>query len=726
MNNETLGEAVWTMRVDDSEATQELSRWQANLAQTMADGKESTQTLADGFASLQDGIAQLATAGLALGGLTSGISSAVDAYNQYEASMNGVRAVASATGNDISQSMAAIKEVTAGGLLTQAEASTAMKNLQLYGYSVQEATEMIKIMTDAAAYNRQANYDLGESIVATTEGIRQENSVLSDASGITTNIAKMHENYATQIGKTTNELTQAEKAQAVYNGYLAEGNVFAGNAAEYSNTLAGSQQQLNASLQQVEQTIGASFNALTPFLSGLASWVSDNKELVASLTIFVGILAGGAGLVAAIKLAATAIGTFNNALTTLVGQSATAKGAVAGLVGVFGMLAANALVNSATESMGGFAKVAFNLPKSTDQAADSIKNLGVTSGGSASKIDNLTNSLARLDRDYAKNLKELAVRHEKNLATLTQQINDANTQYRRAIEKRNSDFNVTLAKQERSHQETVDELTAQLNFLQRYNNQYNREKLDQVQAALAIEQRLYEKETQALQSEMDLQNQADKEKLDQKLSSLQQELADEMAFMEKHRDALNSVRDVILEDEFESLTRQYEEQKASYEKQISEAGKAGANAGKAFVDNYTTELRTGLQVAQDMAIEAVNLGASLINKTKKSGNNTLFDSLFGSFGSKKVKGYDLGGYTGRGASDEVAGIVHKGEYVVPAKNVDQNTGQPMLAASQNITINLAGVLATSPQAKRDLAQEIVKAITQINQTRLNANTGAFR
>ena len=35
-----------------------------------------------------------------------------------------------------------------------------------------------------------------------------------------------------------------------------------------------------------------------------------------------------------------------------------------------------------------------------------------------------------------------------------------------------------------------------------------------------------------------------------------------------------------------------------------------------------------------------------------------------------------GGYTGRGAKYEPAGIVHKGEYVVPKQYVNQSTGMP--------------------------------------------------
>ena len=43
---------------------------------------------------------------------------------------------------------------------------------------------------------------------------------------------------------------------------------------------------------------------------------------------------------------------------------------------------------------------------------------------------------------------------------------------------------------------------------------------------------------------------------------------------------------------------------------------------------------------------------------------------------KSTLGYEDGGFTGRGAANAPAGIVHKGEYVVPKRYVDQRTGLP--------------------------------------------------
>lgn len=729
--NETAGQAVFIIKIDDSQAKSDLQSWQQNLSSTMEKSTQDTRGLADALGGLQSSIAQLATAGASFIGLTSGIGSVVDAYNQFESSMNGVKAVARATGNDVADSLSSIKDLTSNGLISQSEAASAMKSLQKYGYSVQEATEMIKIMTDAAVYNRQAHYSVGEAIEATAQGIAQENSNLSDGVGITTNIAKMHENYAKSLGKTTNELTQAEKAQAVYNGYMQEGGIFAGNAEEYSNTLAGSQQKLETSIRGVNQTLGAMFAAFGPVINSLADWISENQELVAGIVTFVGIIAGGSGLVAASKLAASALGTINAALTALVGKTILAKVALLGVVGVIAALVAGTLVAAGSSALEEMSTSMDEAGDSSKDASNALDVLGGTAESTAKKIAKLRQQLATLERDYRRDLKQIAVNHEENLQTLTEQIEEANVDYKRAIDERMAEFNVTMAKQERSHQETVDELMTQLAFLQRYNNEYNKQKLAQVQFALAKEEQLYKNETEKQRAEIELQNAADKQKLDQKLESLQKELDDEMAFMNKHRDALNGVRDVILLDEIESLRERYEEQKKNYEEQIVEARISGAKVAQSIEDGLKTKdfanigREWGAQII-DGIFERLNQGFRKVDQWVQdnlAGKVIGFDKGIktGNFWEdtrKAVFGFSSGGYTGRGAPDEVAGVVHRGEYVVPANQVDQNTGKPMMGGNQFITIKVEGVLADSPQAKRAWAQQIVRAIEQTNQSKL--------
>lgn len=79
-------------------------------------------------------------------------------------------------------------------------------------------------------------------------------------------------------------------------------------------------------------------------------------------------------------------------------------------------------------------------------------------------------------------------------------------------------------------------------------------------------------------------------------------------------------------------------------------------------------------------------GRSVTVKTSKDKNTGVqhidFVQTFGG------RGFAYGGFTGRGQSDDIAGVVHKGEYVIPKSQVDQATGKP--EGMGNTTINFLG------------------------------------
>lgn len=121
-----------------------------------------------------------------------------------------------------------------------------------------------------------------------------ENSVLSDASGVSKNIAQMYEEYAASIGKSSDALTQAEKVQAVYNGFMSEAGDFAGTAAETAKEYQGQQAQLNATNLELSRTLGESMiPALTQYnsillsiMKGLTEFVSNHKSATSGIITF--------------------------------------------------------------------------------------------------------------------------------------------------------------------------------------------------------------------------------------------------------------------------------------------------------------------------------------------------------------------------------------------------------------------------------------------------------
>lgn len=67
-------------------------------------------------------------------------------------------------------------------------------------------------------------------------------------------------------------------------------------------------------------------------------------------------------------------------------------------------------------------------------------------------------------------------------------------------------------------------------------------------------------------------------------------------------------------------------------------------------------------------------------------------------------GFAYGGYTGSGGVNEIAGIVHKGEYVLPQSMVDQNSGLPKIGSGGqtifNVSINAGAFMGTDVEARK--------------------------
>lgn len=80
---------------------------------------------------------------------------------------------------------------------------------------------------------------------------------------------------------------------------------------------------------------------------------------------------------------------------------------------------------------------------------------------------------------------------------------------------------------------------------------------------------------------------------------------------------------------------------------------------------------------------------------------------------KALTPFAEGGFTGQGASNDIAGVVHKGEYVLPPSMVDQSRGLPKIGGQTvNVSVNV-GVYAGSEVEKRKLAAELYRALQDV-------------
>lgn len=209
-------------------------------------------------------VGSLKAVGVAIAGafVTKAIKNCIDEAEKLQNAMTGLKSIMDGQGKSYSAAQKFIKSYTEDGLIPQTEAITAYKNLALRGYKTDQIEKVMTALKDSATYSRQSSYSLGEAVQSAAEGLKNENSILVDNAGVTKNVAKMWEDYAKSIGKTTNNLTQQEKIEAEVNGILEETKFQTGDSITYANSYSGMIARLSASFATLKQTLGGAFTQI--------------------------------------------------------------------------------------------------------------------------------------------------------------------------------------------------------------------------------------------------------------------------------------------------------------------------------------------------------------------------------------------------------------------------------------------------------------------------------
>lgn len=363
------------------------------------ESKKTTRSL-DGMASALTVIGSSA----ALSKLTRSIKSLVDEANKLHNAMKGLSEVAKSLKLNVGETTKTALDMAAKGFMNATEAAQAYKTALAMGLDIEQTTNLINAMADAAAYNRQAHYSWGEAIVVSMEGIKNGNSTLTDAVGVTKNLSVMQEEYAKAIGKTAATLTDAEKVQAAYNGFLSETELFAGNAKAALDGFTGTAASFEQQITQAKVAVGDGLKpvleevmkALTPIIADFAAWSVENKELIAGLT------ASAASVLALIGILATATTVVNGLRAAFLALQASTGWVGIVLAGAAtittALLTFNAASDAAADSTWTFAKNVEELNEKLNESpykrtSDDLKKLK----SDTDKLNAITEERIRLE-----------------------------------------------------------------------------------------------------------------------------------------------------------------------------------------------------------------------------------------------------------------------------------------------------------------------------------------
>ena len=215
------------------------------------------------------------------------ISDSVKTAAEYEATFKGLSSVAVAYGFNVDKVREASIRLSEDGLLAPTEAAAALKNILagLSGVTLEQAESLVKAMKDTASYNRILT-DFGDSVVVTTKGMRNRNSILTDSAGVQKNLSVILMEHGFVLQDLDDEGKKAAATQALINGYLRESAFAAGDASEYTGTYQGKVAALNRELKETKRAIGESvipvFEALKRVeleaLLAIKQWISEHGE----------------------------------------------------------------------------------------------------------------------------------------------------------------------------------------------------------------------------------------------------------------------------------------------------------------------------------------------------------------------------------------------------------------------------------------------------------------
>jgi len=293
----------------------------------------------------------------AFGGAIYAMKAWFEESRKTSAALSGLGAVAANSGNNMLLATEAAKNLAATGLYTVSEAAAGLKNLLSTGLSLPKAIELMKALTNSAAFNRQGQLSMGEAIVGATEGIKNQNSIMVDNAGITKNLSIMYKEYAASIGTSVGALTDAQKSQATYEGVIRESQIFKGNAALVLNTTAGAMILLEASSRKMAITLGNLFEpAIRLFINSarntseaIAAWAQRNRDILRGDFLV---------WIKSVQLAINMLTKVLKYLVVVIGETVSALGGFRTIGFLMSFLAANKVVGLLAGGLLGIARAA--------------------------------------------------------------------------------------------------------------------------------------------------------------------------------------------------------------------------------------------------------------------------------------------------------------------------------------------------------------------------------
>jgi len=537
---------------------------------------------------------------LALKELVSQISKAVNVAAQMETSLLGVSATARMFGEDAKRARDASKSLTEDGLLNQIQAAEGLQEIMYTGLGMEESIKLMERFKDMAAFGGKNTIEFDDKVRMLFESFRTGYSVQAKNAGLMMTWNEVMEIGAKKLGKTTEELTLAEKAQAKYLGVMEMTAGETSQAAIYADTYAGSVRELKNAQVELQNQIG---RALLPAMKLFNEAITDTEKGLSGVRIAAGAVAT---VFLGLQLVARQVGNYISGMVALIINDWRILAEEASRI----TLDPRSWIEAGKTAFQRFQRessdiwkvvkddalqIAYEtqiaLKKTWDTGFDDVTR-GIQEAGNdwlnaqSEATRKMNEDLEKENRNFAKAVEKRTKQFEESFDDLVMAHRDAIKKLTSDLEKENKDYNKKVTELERDYKKAVEDMAKS-----------HKDKTESVLEDIEDERRKTLEAIEEITEKYNEERTLVEREGEARLGDLQAQLDRELALGDKaNQEKVSAIRRMI-EYERSGLATSLEEQKAKYDEQIADEDER--------LNEKLTKLQANLEEENRLYVEAM-------------------------------------------------------------------------------------------------------------------------
>jgi hypothetical protein len=224
--------------------------------------------------------------GVATGALAVFANASVDRAAEFQKAMTTLDLIAPRFGASADEAKAAATELGKSLKIGPIAAAEGLQNLLKGGLNLERSKDLLARFTNEAMTGKSPSISLSEAVKNLTFAYATNNSALGNLSGVSENFSDITEKGAKILGKKTKDMTDAELAEAKYQGMLELTNLTLGSSEKFNGTYIDQQVQSAQAMENLQLVVGqrlmpvfAKFHEIiASILNPIADFIENFKD----------------------------------------------------------------------------------------------------------------------------------------------------------------------------------------------------------------------------------------------------------------------------------------------------------------------------------------------------------------------------------------------------------------------------------------------------------------